>query len=66
MLKERYQKPLEKELERNGATALQRGNNAEQRAVLFFRQMPGVELAYNFFQGHARVRKLNRHRKQRI
>lgn len=53
MMKELYQKHFEKELVRDGATALlRRENNAEQSSISFFYLMPGMELAYNFFRGH--------------
>ena len=53
MMKELYQKQFEKELAQDGATALLRQeNNTEQSSISFFRLMPGVELAYNFFRGH--------------
>ena len=53
MMKELYQKHFEKELVRDGATALlRRENNADQSSISFFHLMSGVELAYNFFRGH--------------
>ncbi len=53
MMKELYQKQFEKELVRDGATALLRQeNNTEQSSISFFHLMSGVELAYNFFRRH--------------
>ena len=53
MMKEFYQSQFERELAQDGATALLRKEkNAEQSSISFFRLMPGVELAYNFFRGH--------------